>query len=523
MQIYLTQGLHRAVQQRPQQTATICGARRRDWQTVAQRVARLAGVLLAHGVQPGERVALLAHNSDDSVEAFLAAWWAGAVICPLNSRWSRAELLHGLRDVQPRLLLAGAAFVAAAQALVPKLPDLPTLLLGEAADGPAADEMPCTEALLAASAPVPDARRGGDGLAAILYTGGTTGAPKGVMLSHANLWSATAARLAQLPGTGTSLLATPLFHIAGVGRLVGQIVQGSTCVIETQFRPDSVLAAIAEHGVSEVMLVPSMLQMLLDAPGFDAARLAPLKRIVHGAAPMPRALLLRAMQALPQVEFACAYGMTETAAAASLNGPFTLASHAQHADRLVSVGSASWGSELRIAGPAGAPLAAGQVGEICVRGASVMLGYWRQPDASAEVLRDGWMHTGDAGWMDESGHVHLVDRLKDMIISGGENVYSLEVESALMRHPDVALCAVVGVPDARWGEAVHAVVVARPGRAPQAQALLAHCREHLAGFKCPKAITLAEALPLSPTGKILKNRLRESLAPPHPSLQEPSP
>src|SRR5574337_1940894 len=314
MQTYLTQGLHRALQQHPQRTATICGTRRQDWRTLVHRVARLAAVLRAQGVQRGDRVALLAHNSDHCVEAFLATWWAGGVVCPLNTRWSRAEMQHALQDVQLRLLLVDAAMAPAAQALAPQLPGLTALWLGE---GQAPADMPRTEALLAAAQPMEDCRQGGDALAIVLFTGGTTGFPKGVMLSHANLWSASVARQAQLPGTGTSLLATPLFHVAGLGRLVGQIVQGSTCVIETQFRPAQVLAAIAEHGVSEIMLVPSMLQMLLDDPVFDAARLPSLKRIVHGAAPMPQALLLRAMQALPQVEFAAAYGMTETAASAS--------------------------------------------------------------------------------------------------------------------------------------------------------------------------------------------------------------
>lgn len=510
MDIYLTQGLHRAVQQHPQRLATLCGERRQDWRTLAHRVACLAAVLQARGVRPGDRVALLAHNSDHCVEAFFATWWAGGTVCPLNTRWSRAEMQHALQDVQPRLLLTDAAFAPDAQA---PMPALATLFLGE---GGAPADMPRTEALLAASAPAEDARRGGTALAAILFTGGTTGFPKGVMLSHANLWSASVARLAQLPGAGTSLLATPLFHVAGLGRLIGQLLQSASCVIEPQFRPEQILAAVATHGVREVMLVPSMLQMLLDHPAFDAARLTSLQRIVHGAAPMPPALLLRAMQALPQVDFVAAYGMTETSAGASLNGPYTLADHARNADRLTSVGRASWGTELRIAGPDGQSLPSGEVGEICVRGPNVMQGYWNQPEATAQVLKHGWMHTGDGGWMDEDGYVHLVDRLKDMIISGGENVYSLEVESVLMRHPAVALCAVVGLPDAQWGEAVHAAVVLRPEQACTSEALREHARAQLSGFKCPRVVHVLDALPLSPTGKILKNRLREQLARPMP-------
>ncbi|MBS0290922.1 MAG: acyl--CoA ligase, partial [Proteobacteria bacterium] len=204
MQIYLTQGLHRALQQHPERLATLCGARRQDWRTLVARVARLAAVLRAAGLQPGERVALLAHNSDHGVEAFLATWWAGGVICPLNTRWSASEMAHALQDVQPRLLLTDAACADAADALRKATPALPCMFLGT---GQAPEGLPATEALLAAAEPLEDLRHGGDALAIILFTGGTTGFPKGVMLSHANLWSATTARLAQMPGTGTSLLA----------------------------------------------------------------------------------------------------------------------------------------------------------------------------------------------------------------------------------------------------------------------------------------------------------------------------
>ena len=511
MHIYLTQGLHRAAQQSPYRTATICGGRQQNFHSLTDRVARLAGVLQAQGLQPGECVAVLAHNSDWCVEAFLAVWWAGAVICPINTRWSEAEMLHALRDCDSRTLLADEAFAHPAQILARQVPALRTrLTLGGGAG--ADDSAACAETLLAAGAPVNDARRGGNELAAILYTGGTTGAAKGVMLSHANLWSAAIARLAEFPSPGTALLTTPLFHVAGLARLVSQLVLGSTSVIEPLFRPQAFMQAVQAHGVDNVMLVPSMLQILLDDAAFDATRLHGLKRIVHGAAPMPKALLRRAMQALPHVDFVCAYGMTESSAVATLNGPFTWGSCEQHADRLGSVGRAGFGSEVHICGPDGALLAPREVGEICVRGPGVMLGYWRRPEETAHALRGGWLHTGDGGWMDESGYVYVADRLKDMIITGGENVYSAEVEAVLMEHPQVALCAVIGLPDEQWGEAVHAVVVPRPGQSPTAEALRTHCRQSLAGYKCPRGISLAESLPMSPTGKILKNRLRESLA-----------
>lgn len=507
--MYLTQGLHRALQQCPERTATIFSGRHHSFRTFGDRVARLAGALRTLGVQPGDRVAMLAHNADRYAEFFLAVWWAGAVANPVNTRWSAAEIAYSLNDCESAVLLVDDAFAAQVPAIRQQTTVVRTVVhAGDAAE-PAG--MLSYEALLQAAAPMPDAGRQGDDLAAILYTGGTTGFPKGVMLSHANLWAAAVARLAELsmPPEGISLLVAPLFHVAGLGRLVTQIVIGATSVIEPVFRADAVLDAIERHRVSDVMLVPSMLQTLLDHPAFDAARLRSLQRVVHGASPMPPALLDRAMQALPHVGFIASYGMTETSAVVSLNGPITLATRARCDKVLRSVGRAGYGCEVRIVDGEGRPVPPGTVGEIAVRGPGVMLGYWNKPAETAGALRDGWLFTGDGAWMDGSGYLHVVDRLKDMIISGGENVYSAEVEAALMLHPAVASCAVIGVPSEQWGEAVHAVVVLRPGCQADEQALRDHCRSRLAGYKCPKALDFIEALPLSAAGKVLKNRLRE--------------
>lgn len=508
---YITQGLHRAVQQFPQRTATVFGERRHAFHALADRVARLARILRAQGLQQGDRVAVLAQNSDRYVEAFLAVWWAGAAVNPVNTRWSVPEIVFSLQDCQSSLLLVDEVYASQAAAVAVQVPCLRAVLY--IGDGEAPAGMLPAEVLIGRSEPLPDAVRQGNDLAAILYTGGTTGFPKGVMLSHANLWSAAVARLAELPNAAQSisLLTTPLFHVAGLGRLVSQIVIGATSVIEPVFRPDTVLEALERHGVNDVVLVPSMLQMLLDHPGFDAARLRSLQRIVHGAAPMPLALLQRAMEALPQVGFIGSYGMTETSAVVSLNGPFTWATRAPHAAVLASVGRAGFGCEVRITGADGRPQPPGVVGEICVRGPGVMQGYWNRPEETATALRDGWLFTGDGAWMDEAGYIHVVDRIKDMIITGGENVYSAEVEAVLMQHPAVAQCAVIGVPSRQWGEAVHAVVVPRPGHTPGADELRAHCRQSLAGYKCPKTVGLVDALPLSAAGKVLKNRLRAAV------------
>jgi long-chain acyl-CoA synthetase len=509
--MYLTQGLHRALQQCPERTATIFAGQHHSFRTFGDRVARLASALRTLGVQPGDRVAMLAHNSDCYAEFFLAVWWAGAVANPVNTRWSAAEIAYSLNDCESAVLLVDDAFAAQVPAIRQQATVVRTVVHTGDADISEAEGMLSYEALLQAATPMTDAGRRGDDLAVILYTGGTTGFPKGVMLSHANLWSAAVARLAELPNPseGISLLVAPLFHVAGLGRLVSQIVIGATSVIEPVFRADTVLNAIEQHGVNDVVLVPSMLQMLLDHPAFEPTRLRSLQRIVHGASPMSPALLDRAMQALPHVGFITSYGMTETSAVVSLNGPIAQAARSRFDKVLRSVGRAGYGCEVRIVDGQGQPVPPGTVGEITVRGPGVMLGYWNKPAETACALRDGWLYTGDGAWMNDSGYLHVVDRLKDMIISGGENVYSAEVEAALMLHPAVASCAVIGVPSEQWGEAVHAVVVLRPGCQADEQALRAHCRTRLAGYKCPKAVDFMAALPLSAAGKVMKNRLRE--------------
>jgi long-chain acyl-CoA synthetase len=286
-------------------------------------------------------------------------------------------------------------------------------------------------------------------------------------------------------------------------------VIGSTSVLLPAFRPEHVLRTLQDERVNDVVLVPSMLQMLLDHPAFAATDLRHLGRIIHGASPISPGLLERAMKALPHCGFQSAYGMTETAATVCSNGPFRWTEHGPPGPRHVAAGRVCYGNELKVVDGNGREVPRNTVGEITLRGANVMLGYWNKPQETRTALRDGWLHTGDGGFLDEAGYLHIVDRVKDMIISGGENVYSAEVEAVLSRHPAVAACAVIGVPSAEWGEAVHAVVVLRPGESAGEELLRAHCRSHLGGYKCPKTIEFRQALPLSPAGKVLKTVLRE--------------
>lgn len=499
--MYLTQGLHRSLQRHPGKDALIhlgdTAPRRLVFAELADSVSRQAAALASHGVRAGDRVALLAPNSDQLVQALLACWWLGAVACPLNVRWSAVELADALAD-------SGAALLLADESLIRLVPHRDARLLALDAFAAQAREL---EGL-------PDTRAGGDALAAILYTGGTTGRAKGVMLSHANFWAATVARGAELPNSPDSvaLLVAPMFHVAGLGRLLGQLVVGGTCITLARFQPDRVLHAIEHHGVSDIVVVPTMLQSLLDAPEFRRERVQGLSRVAFGAAPMPPDLLARALDVLPRAEFFQAYGMTETAGAVSMNPPANHGAAGRARGLVNSVGRAGLGSEIRITDEAGKEVPRGEVGEVVVRGPMVMGGYWRQPDTTRAAFRDGWLRTGDAGRMDASGHLFIVDRIKDMIITGGENVYGAEVETVLRGHPAVAQAAVVGVPDARWGEAVHAVVVLRPGTAPIAGDVLREwCRQRLAGYKCPRAVSFVPELPLSGAGKVLKSVLREQV------------
>jgi long-chain acyl-CoA synthetase len=458
------------------------------------------------GVQAGDRVALLAPNDDALVRALFACWWLGAVACPLNVRWSQPELIFALEDCEASLLVVDESLAA----------------LAEGTPGPRV-----SFATLAAEAagfrPRPDSRTGGEALATILYTGGTTGRSKGVMLTHANLWSASMTRGAELNNSpdSISLLVSPLFHVAGLGRLLGQTIVGGACITMTQFRPAAVQAGIEMHAITDTIMVPTMLQSLLDEPSFHPERVRTLDRIAFGAAPMPPDLLERALTVWPQAEFFQAYGLTETAGAVCINLPENHRSPEARARGLQhSVGRAGLGAEILIVDESGCALPAGEVGEIVVRGPMVTRGYWRNAAATEAAFRDGWFRTGDAGRMDAEGYLTIVDRLKDMVITGGENVYCAEVEAALRSHPQISQAAVIGLPHPHWGESVHAVVVLADAPAvsqAQADALLIElrdwCRGRLAGYKCPRSVSFTPALPLSAAGKVLKNVLREQVRP----------
>jgi acyl-CoA synthetase (AMP-forming)/AMP-acid ligase II len=487
--MYWTQGLHRSLQQAPDAPATIFGSRVRSFREQVGRVARLAGALRALGVRDGERVGILARNSDRFAELLLAVPWANGVLHPLNIRWSAAEIAHALDEAGTDIVFVDEGFVAAARTVV---------RMG--------DEY---EALIAGARPVEDARRGGDALAALFHTGGTTGSPKGVMLSHAGLLTGALAIRATVPWVaapgGRTLLVAPLGHLGGLIGWLIQSVCGGAHVILPAFEPAAVLDAIERHRVTHAFLVPTTLQRVLDEHETGARDVSSLRTVTYGAAPITEALLDRAMTAFPDASFMQVYAMTELAA----TGTFLTPDDHREGTRLRSAGRPTLGLDVRVVDEAEAEVPRGTIGEIVCRTGSVMLGYWQRPRETAEALRGGWLHTGDAGYMDDEGYLFVVDRLKDMIVSGGENVYSAEVENALGSHAAVAACAVIGVPDAEWGERVHAVVVPQPGRTADAGELEAHCRRLIAAYKIPRSWEFTDALPVSPAGKVRKRELRD--------------
>jgi len=496
------------VQQKPDGIATIFGDRIRTFAQQRERVARLAGALCRLGVTPGDRVAYLGLNSDWFVEYYLAAPWADAVVNPVNIRWSPAEIGYSLADSQTRMLLLDDAFVGLVPAIRQQYAGLDTVVY--VGDGDPPEGMLSYEALVADGPAVDDARRGGDALAGLFYTGGTTGFPKGVMLSHANLITSALGALTTgaFGAGGRFLAAAPMFHMGGLIPILSAFITGGTHVAVPRFDPVAVMRAIECHRVTDTLLIPIMIQLLVDHPQCAEHDLSSLQRLVYGGSPISVAVLDRARKALPQTDFAQLYGQTELSPTATILMPADHEESGPQPGRLRSGGQAAPHAEVRIVGPEGRELPRGQVGEIVCRGGHVMLGYWGKPEQTAAALRNGWVHTGDAGWMDDDGYVYVSDRLKDMIVTGGENVYSTEVENAVSAHPAVANCAVVAVPDDLWGEQVHAVVVRKPGAEVTGAEIRDHVKSLIAGYKAPRTVEFVDVLPATPTGKVLKRELR---------------
>ncbi len=506
----ITQGLRRALQVNSDGLATICGERQQNWKQFAERVARMAGALRALGLEDGDRVAILALNSDRYLEYYFFTPWAGAAVVPLNTRWAGPEVLFALNDSESRLLFVDSAYAALYEAIRPGIESIEAVIFID--DGAVPEGMLGYEDLLAAAAAAPDRDRRGDDLAGIYYTGGTTGRSKGVMLSQRNIFFNAVNAVATFGYDRDThwLHAAPMFHLADGGTAIAVTMMGARHSFIPAFEPEAAFRIIQKDRVNFCLFVPTMLNLMLQHPAIDNYDLTSVERVTYGASPMPEAVLRQAMAKLSSWQFIQGYGMTELSPLATylpwrdhvLEGPLSR--------QLKSCGLPTIGCEVRVVNEDGLDTALDEIGEIIVRGDNVMLGYWKQPEATAEVLKDGWMSTGDAATMDENGFIYIVDRVKDMIISGGENVYSAEVEQAVYQHPAVADCAVIGVPDERWGERVHAIVVPVEGAGVSEQDIIEHCHGLIGGYKCPRSVEFRnDPLPLSGAGKILKTELRK--------------
>jgi fatty-acyl-CoA synthase len=495
----------------------VCGKKRFTYQEFNERADRLSAALLGLGIAKGDRVAYLSFNCHRLLEGYYGVPQIGAVLLPMNIRLVPEELAYILNDAAPRVLCFDPELTPLVESLRPHARSVEHYIsLRDAKPAWAHGRM--YDELLAASAPVDIDFRAIDenSVAELFYTSGTTAYPKGVMLTHRNLYLHafyTALGMGSSDGD-VHLYTVPLFHVNSWGAPHIFTLAGGRHVILRKFDPPPLMATVQRERVTRLQLVPTMAIALLNHPDFGRYQLSSLKEILIGGAPTNTALLREVEEKIPGCTAKGGYGLTETSPV------LTIAHTKQHlADgppedilrRKATAGYALAGTELRVVDFDGNDVAADgrQIGEVIVRGDVVMEGYWRQPEATANAIRDGWFHTGDLATIDEEGYILIVDRAKDMILTGGENVASAEIERVLYQHAAVLECAVIAVPDEKWGEVPKALVTLKPG-CPATEAEIAeHCRKHLAGFKVPKSIEFCDALPKGGTGKILKKVLRE--------------
>lgn len=499
--------LQRGARFNPAWVATEYIGRQRLWSQLLERVEKLAGSLANYKLGEGERIAVLSLNSDNYFESIFAIPWAGYCIVPLNTRWAVAENLYALDDSGTRILMFDDNFMEQAAQLKNQVNNLEVLIY--MGDGETPDWAVSYQNLIDDGQSIPASARQGTDMAGIFYTGGTTGFPKGVMQSHLAIWASALGGVPafQLSRNHKYLHAAPMFHMADFAGSMATLLAGAGHTFLSAFDPALVLEMISEQRITHTLMVPAMIKMVLAHPNAATADLSSLEKIIYGASPMPAALLSEAMKIWPNVSFAQAYGQTELAPIVSM---LTAEDHHIGGNILKSAGRPTTVSDVRLLDSDDNEVALGEQGEVVVRGAHAMLGYWKKPEETAKALKDGWVYTGDAGIFDAEGYLYIVDRVKDMVVTGGENVFTTEVENALISHDAVQDVAVIGIPHQEWGEAVHGIVILAPNTQVTELELIDHCREKIAGYKCPKSISFRdEPLPLSGAGKVLKTELRK--------------
>jgi long-chain acyl-CoA synthetase len=492
------------VERLPEKTAVLDGEFSATYEQHLDRVLRLGDALRSIGVGPGDRFAVMALNGHQFLELYHASLLTGAVINPLNLRLAPKELEFILSDSGCKVCFADGFFGAGVDKVRGEVGLDKLVLIGP---GDVPHEMTYEELLASGEPKMPD-EPDEEAAGILMYTGGTTGLPKGVVLDQRALMLDVykVATRWVMNENYIYLHQTPMFHAASLGGVLAIPATGGTTASVPLFSPDVVIDAIERYKVSMTVMVPTMIAMMLDHPSFDAKRIESLTILTYGASPMPHSLLERLLATLPDIDIYQGYGMTENCGLLTCLGP---EEHRRGGDILRSAGRPLAGSLVSIKDEEGRTLPAGQTGEVCAKAGNYMQEYWNRPEETAAAFRDGWYHTGDAGYMDADGYVYLVDRVKDMIVTGGENVYSAEVENAIASHPAVAQVAVIGIPSDQWGEAVLAVVVRKPDAEVTEDEVKAWARERIAGYKVPKHVEFrAEPLPLSGAMKVLKRELR---------------
>ena len=488
--------------EQPSAVALVLGDRTVTWGQLYERSCRMANLFRAAGVGPEDRVAFLDKNGIEHFEVFFGAALLNAVSVDVNWRLAAPEVEYIVNDAEAKVFVVGSDFEPVLDAISGTLrPGMKVLRIGSEYEGE----------LAAQPADDPGVLQTGQDVAFQLYSSGTTGRPKGVMLTNDNFFGLLplAKEIWELTPDSVNLVAMPLFHIGGGGWAMAGMYLGCRSVVVRELDPVALIDLIQKERITHAFLVPAVLQFMLMVPSAATADWSSLEIVVYGASPISEEVLSRAVTTFG-CKFWQAYGLTETTGAVVNLSPEDHDVNGPNKHRLRSCGTAGPGVELRIVDPdTGRDCDQGEVGEILVRGPQIMKGYWKMPEETAKSIdANGWFRSGDAGYFDKDGYLYIHDRVKDMIVSGGENVYPAEVENVLMSHPGIADVAVIGVPHERWGETAKAVVVRRPEVDVTEQEIIEFSRERLARFKCPTSVDWIEALPRNPSGKILKKDLR---------------
>ncbi len=486
---------------RADHAALIFGDRVTSYGDLELHANRVANGLSSCGLKPQSRIAILTGNNDYFFEIWLGAALGNFVLTPINARLAPPEIVYIVNDCQAEVLIVDGPIQELVERMAGDLPAIRQIISLDAhPEWPLYAQWRDQQSSARVQA-------NGDPADTMvqMYTSGTTGFPKGVELNHSGVLACARSMmgLTAWEAGEIALVTAPLFHTAGSAWASCALQSGGTIVLLREASPESILLALEEHEVTQALLVPAVLQMALQSPGCGTRDFSHLKRLLYGASPITIPVLHQALATF-SCEMEQGYGLTETV------GPVAMLRPEDHLndEKLQSCGKAVPGMELRVVDSDGNDCAIGDVGEIIVSGVQVMNGYWNRPDDTAAAIKDGWLHSGDAGYFDADGYLYIHDRLKDMIVSGAENVYPAEVERALERYPGIAEIAVIGVPDEKWGEAVKAVVVANPGAALSENEIIEFARTQIARFKCPKSVDIVDAIPRNPSGKILKKDLR---------------